>query len=609
MSAPLRPCLVLLALAACQQPTDYSGTLDTPAAIAVLDRGGPGPFREAVGYAADRHGGTIRQLALASNRYLADDVAASFFRGTPLATGDERVLTDLVAYGPDANTATVFALDTRYQQLLAVPHVAGREPDGSPREPEPRLLSVERLDHDSSGDDLTIDSLTVRPGFSASEVWTLTSNGAGWEVEGSRSGLQRALAFPNTPYLTPRGSLGFVVRTPGTRGDQIVLTVDSGLREIALPGAPLAIALSTDQSLAALTVGAELGHELRWFDPATEQLSAPVALSAGAHPHRLAWAPDAAVLLVTDARAPTLYAVDPNTDAVTEHPLPFVAQHLALSVTDARRTVFLSRADAAEVWLYDLDARTMIDVNLGTPEVDGMRFRSGVRGLALLPTAYEWPETIDGEQRSGRSVAVSLHEGRVVWMEEDTGCLVRDSVGPRTRLISQTTAEADYATINFTVTRPQTAYLEDVQAERRHINVNACAGIAPNETWTMRYDRTEQAWRVEGAYSGPQTQLAYEDERYLSDRVELSFLMRAGSLPSEDGWGVRFEVLDGILAADGDDDNDNVRTISLDLPSAPAVFHAEVDGVVRPFVVVAAETADVVLSLDPTDGTVQSLWD
>jgi hypothetical protein len=611
MIAPsARPALALaLLLSACQRDDDVSGTLDTPSHIAVLDRGGAGPFREAVGYAADRHGGRIRVLALSENRYLTDDFTASFFRGAPLATGEARLLTRLAAYAPDADTATVLALDARFNQLLAVPHVDGREADGSPHEPVPRITSVELLDNDSSGADFTIDSLVVAPGYAATEVWTATSTGSVWKLEGTRSGTQPGYILPGAPFRTPRNSIAFVIRGTGTEGDQIRLTVDSGLTEVQLDGVPLELTLAPDASVGALTH--QLGDLalLRWFEPATLELSAPLALGSDANPHRLAWSDDSATLFATDARAPVLYEVQVADNSVIAHPLPFTVQTLALVFSDTARLVYLARADAAEVWIFDLDLGTFIDVNLSTPEIDGMRFRSAVRGLALLPTAYEWPEAVDGVSRTGRTVAVSLHEGRVAWMEEGTGCLVRDGQGPRTELRSQTSQQADYSSINFSVAEPQTVFLTSVNDARRHVNVNPCAGIARDELWSLQFDRTVQAWRVEGDFSGEQAGLAYEDQRYVSDDGALSFLLRAGSLPSEDGWGLQFKVLDGVLATAGDNDADGVREINLDLPSPPSVFHAEVDGVVRPFVVVAAEAADIVVSIDPTTAEIDTIWD
>jgi len=214
----------------------------------------------------------------------------------------------------------------------------------------------------------------------------------------------------------------------------------------------------------------------------------------------------------------------------------------------------------------------------------------------------------------GRSVAVSLQAGRVQFMEEGTGCLVRDESGPRT--VAGQFGQPDYDANYSTVTG---AYLELNETNNRHVQVNPCGGIARTETWRLRYDRVLQGWELEGSLSGVQERIAYEDERYVSDDGAFSFVIRSGASPSEDGWRLEFRVLAGVLQVDGDNNHDGVVNSDepdIDLPGDPVFFWYRVgptdggwDAVdERPFVLVAAEGSDVVGRAEPQTGDFEVQW-
>jgi hypothetical protein len=147
--------------------------------------------------------------------------------------------------------------------------------------------------------------------------------------------------------------------------------------------------------------------------------------------------------------------------------------------------------------------------------------------------------------------------------------------------------------------------------------VNACAGVAASEQWSVTFDAGLQGWRVEGILAGEQSNIAWEDQRYTSDLGEVSFLIRAGSTPSQDGWQILFDVIDGALAATGDNDLNGDRDIVLDMPSDPVAFTYRVGesgggwDVVdeRPFVLVLSQSKDIAARVEPPTGLIEVDWE
>ena len=153
--------------------------------------------------------------------------------------------------------------------------------------------------------------------------------------------------------------------------------------------------------------------------------------------------------------------------------------------------------------------------------------------------------------------------------------------------------------------------------DTRHVIVNSCAGVAKSEIWTLRYSEPDQAWHVDGSLTGDQAQLAYEDKRYTSDKGEVSFVIRAGTNPSEDGWMMQFRVFDGILTARGDNNADNQRDVRMEVPGDPLYFHYRVGPTgngwkkvdERPFVLVLGQGSDIAGRVKPQTGEIEVTWE
>jgi hypothetical protein len=610
----------LLAVIGCAEEEPFEGRFDLPTAAAVLQPELGSPFTEPIAYVASGHSGLISMLALKQGRFLADDDQAAFLRGAPIAAGQSRYLDALAVWAPSPSEAYVFGADRTHGKLIRVPHVVGVTDLGVPIEYATTAGSPEFEDVDGSGDDATLDDVTVKAGYTSTEEWTITFDGEVWRVVGSRSGQMPGAALTGFPYVAVDRALGFTINGTATEGDRFTITTDNGLVEWDVGGRPLHLAIAPDQSRLAVVV-----HDttldrplLRFVEPVNGADLGVVTLPDDARPGRITWSQDGARLFVSDGGRPAVWEVDVSAgDAVIEHALPFRTLDVA-SIDDPElgtRLLYVAHESGREVWIYDLVAGRVRDVNATAPGDQGMVFTSPVSGIEAMQVAYPFPDADDdGVQRWGRSVAVSLYEGRVLFMEEHTGCLVTDGVGPRTSTSSSNDGydhETSFSTESFP------PYLEQNSNNLNHVVVNACAGVAAAEQWSVTFDAGLQGWRVEGILAGEQSNIAWEDQRYTSDLGEVSFLIRAGSTPSQDGWQILFDVIDGALAATGDNDLNGDRDIVLDMPSDPVAFTYRVGpsgggwDVVdeRPFVLVLSQSKDIAARVEPPTGLIEVDWE
>lgn len=594
--------LLLIGLVACSDEAPYTGAFDVPTAIDWLPAE-QGPFGEPVGYVASGHGGQIGLLALTRGNentddniighgaFFADDGTTLLDRGGPIPTGAARSLTSIAVFS-DGSAVDVFAGDAAFHTLVRAPHVLAA--NGSTLE-QPKVTFT-----DGSGGRLA--GLVVRDGYAASETWTIALDGEEWSVIGSRSGRQPN-AVPGEAYETPGHALAFTIS--GTEGGPFTVAVDSGVEEIDVGGTPITMARSPDGAALVLVVTDPEGmSSVVPFDPATRTAGAPFPLPAGSDPVRLAFAEDGA-LFVADARLPSLWEIPVEGDLV-EHPLPWPIADVAVLGDTA---FVVPHADDTtldrQVWRFDLVSDEALDTNAWRDGVQGLDLRGPISGLAAIEQPYERADWRSGDAgRSLRSVAVSLTSGRVVFVEEDDGCLVPDGFGPRSTSpsgSSQGDVDASFDDV------ANAAFLEPNPYDGRSVRVNPCPGVAGPETWRLMFDGNVQGWRVEGSVSGEQASIAWENQRYVSDDGAVSFLVRSGSTPSRAGWTMQFQVLEGALSADGDLDGDNQRGANegqIDIPGPPMPF---VEGD-TPWIAVPSGGDDTVGRIDPRTGRMDLAW-
>lgn len=605
-----RPALVALAfLAACDNQPKYEGAFDLPGPVAVLQPEAGGPFREPVGYVASEGDGQIGLLALKQGRFLTDRPEVAFVRSAWLATGRARRITGLAPFATGADRVDVFVADRAFDTILRVPHVVGLDADGVPERAAVEVDTPSFDDADASGDAPTLAELRAAPGWATTESWTVARVGGRWEVRGSRSGLLDPLVTPGEPWEGPGGILAFTLEGDATDGDRFTFDTRTGVEELPAGGTPLHFKLAPDSSRAAVVLAhPDASLSMAWFDPLTFSLE-DAALPEGARPGRPTWAADASALFVADAAGFWRWDVAEKSWAFTATPWPVL--DLAPLLGEGADLIYLARADAHEVWVYDLDAGAYIDVNEATEGVDGMRFLSPIRGVEAVPYAVDWPQLDEaGEPLSGRNVAVSLNNGQTFFMEEGTGCLVRDANGPRTDAASLVNGSDFSSTVPVGTPSPPT--LEVNASNARHVQVNPCGGIAHGEVWTLTWRENLQAWEARGSVSGLQQALVYEDVRYLSDTGAISLLLRSGGTPNTEGWTFRFTVLQGVSVGDGNNDVLPDREVSIVQPGDPVYFSylagPEGEQTLRHYLLLSSQGSDLAARVNPGTGAVEAAW-
>jgi hypothetical protein len=603
-------------LLACKDPEPYEGAFDLPTAAAVLPVE-MGPFTEPIGYVANGIGGLINNLALKQGNFLVQDPTASYLDGHALPTGRARSLSSVAAWG-DGTSTWVFAGDRRFGQILAIPHIVDVV-DGVPVEwvdaHEDAMLSSGPtfVDADGSGGPAPVFAdLELKPGWTSTETWTLTYDGQVWNAEGSRSGPQEHPARPPRFWSADRRALNGRIIGDATPGDRIEIGTSNGIVEIDAGGVPTSMLTLPDGSAVAVVVDdLALGHPvLHWLDPVTLLLS-PSSLPVYASPTRPAVSEDGLSLYVGDAAAPAIWRIPLDGSDAVALPVPWPVGDVAqLDGIDGIRRLFVAPIGSGEVWALDLDDNALIDLDAQREGIQGRDFGSVVAGIDAVPLAYPYPlANDDGERPIARSVAVATYAGRVLFLEELTGCLVSDELGPRTALVNSLTGAPDTQT-NFDDLESG-PYLEPDLASGRSAIVNACGGTARGEVWTLTFDRVAQVWEADGSFSGPQVGVAREDERYVSDLGQVSFTIRAGATPTRDGAQISFTVLEGVLSVTGDNDGDGLREVNFDNPGDPVYFHyfaGKGEGTDRPMVLSVHQGGDTVGRVDPQDGIVEASW-
>jgi hypothetical protein len=409
------------------------------------------------------------------------------------------------------------------------------------------------------------------------------------------------------------------VQGKATEGDFFSFSTDSGIVEHDVQGAPIHLAMEPNQTLLAMIVEdtATQTRRLTWWNPITQEYT-DVSLPVDSLPGRMTWSADGTKLYVTDSNRSSFWTVGLGATLPNEISLPWPINDIAVLETETGTSVYVVPESNRELWVFDEAVGAFRDLNPETPESDGLTLNSFVRGIESIPIEYLFTEySTEGIQRAGRSVAIALYSGPIVFLDEETGCLIQDTLGPRTVPNTEFGSNFDYGA-NFQVgTGP---FLEPNGSNNRHVIVNSCSGIAKKEFWTVTFDENRQGWEVEGSTSGIQSQLAFEDTRYVSSDGGISFVVRSGATPSQDGQTFRFSIEDGALEANGDNNGDGQIAdgeFNLSMPSDPVFFQYRVPAIgggwqtveENPMLLVASESANFVTRLNPSDAALEIIWE
>jgi hypothetical protein len=584
----------------------YQGDADAPIAVGLLPAG-EGPYGDPVAYAADAHGGRIRALDVRRGTYLSSGAAAAFVRDAAVGTGADRVLAGVVPVAPAPDRVDVWAIDRAHAVVVRAPAVVGVDVAGRPLPASVAVRAVSFADTDGSGDGVRVvagDAVTGRIG---TETFTASMRQGRIEVRGTRSGPQSDPLVLGQAWASDDGGLHLVVAGSMSEGDVLTLSVDSGLIEYDFGATPEHIVRAADGAWVAVSYD---DGTVRRFNAVDGEVLATYNVGRVI---RLEPADD--VLYALDGDTPRVWTLPLGDGAVGQIPLPFPAVDIAHLRTDVRRSLYVARADRPEVSILNLDTRAWVDVNPWTPEVEGQRFLTPVRGLAAMPTPWERPPDDPNDETSVGAfdvgVVVTLQSGKAVFFDGDSGCLVPDRLGPRTDAFNPVPGQSDW-TPTWAVQVPVTTWLEAVEGTNRHVLVDRCAGLAVEQTWRLRYDEVAQGWSPEGDITGPLAGVfAREDQRFLAPDGSFSLLLRAGRQPSVDGDAFQFRLLSGLLSITGDNDGDGVRDVEFDLPGDPIVVVAPATSAnaSTTWVLVPATSSDRVVRIDPTRAQIDASWD
>jgi hypothetical protein len=309
---------------------------------------------------------------------------------------------------------------------------------------------------------------------------------------------------------------------------------------------------------------------LVFFDLNAGEAIGDLPLPSGSMPYRMDIDADGARAFVVDVAQDFVHVieinqVDPLLSVVSTLALDFPVSDVAFAGSASFSHLFLARSDRNEVVVWDLDAGKQRDVNLATPQVDGIQLKAPVVGMATSFAEVALPETTGfGARYRDQTVAIATFAGELWLAEASTGCFVQDEVGPYAY-----TETSGYFFDEGQASNPE---LEDANGIGERVEVSACGGVVRDEDWTVTYDALDGAWRVEGSLAGPQVNRAIEEQRYVSDSGTVSFLIASGTAMSTQGDQFKFTTRAGVVVARGDTDSDGQLEIELEAPGRPVAF-------------------------------------
>ncbi len=568
--------LLLLSLFGCTKTEGILLHFDGPIAAAIVPQSST-VFDEPVGLIANQRSGVIVPVDLKAGRLLSLSKTASFLRAPALPTGQDRLLGDVEVYVDPDGGATVWATDTGAPSVLRIPWYS-LDDSGEPVLDTAAAGDAMFVDVDGTGDDAVLADVVVRDGFTTTEDWSVSYDGARWWAEGSASGPQTSEPFAGTPWVSDHGELGFTLSGSATAGDRFEIHTDTGLVEIP----------SEDVVIDLLVVGDEVwgsysdatGSGINVWDAATGELRRTVQFSPGTGAGRMVLADVDGVdtVFVADSRLAQVHRVDvatgtegdliPAAGAVVD-----LAYSAGYDVNGAPFThLFIAPLALNRVDVYDPVLNLPVDPNPLTPETDGVFLGSPVSGLAAsIGSVWQQKTTTWGARPRVPAVAVSTSDGYVFQLDGSTGCAVTDLRGPHGPNQLWSTSDAYVSLNDIGPTSDSALWIDSYSGEQA--TFSNCGGVAQTETWTITYEAASTSWTVEGNHSGFQERHALDDVRYLSDDGAISFLIVSGALPPTDGDQFLLSVDSGLLTIKGVDSNvDGTIDDALVFPGRPAAF-------------------------------------
>ena len=583
--------LLIVGNLACVEDSDGRHSFDGPGASAWLEAG-DGPFDEAIGFVANTRSGTIVPIDLKHATLMGDQLASPFLQPRWVATGDERLLGELVAWAPDASSITLFVADHVHKVLVEAPYVTGvDDATGEPIVVTPGYSQeAVFLDEDQSGDNAELVDLDLSHGYTTTEDWRIEFDGSEWWVFGSRSGKQSRTASTGEEWNTDNRELSFTIEGSATAGDRFELSTDTGIVEHDLGGMVLDLERIPGTELLVAAVWSEvaqIGDLVVWNmrdgvevgrigqDDATDPHQ-PWKLVLGSqtdtHVQVFAGSARRPAVQIFDLDLANPESSEPATVIESSGPISALAwlKHDGNELIEepSYEHLFVATTDSSRVDLFDLLTQTWVNVNPQDSEGGGIKLHSPIHGLSASRVPVDLQQqSAWGAQHDDRVVAVSTFDGSLMMLEGATGCLAVEEEGPS--IPTSSSGEA----VDFSDHGAEsTPYLYQDPATGSSMTLPSCGGVARSEIWSATYDGLTGNYLVEGTISGIQENRAWEDQRYVSDNGQISFLILAGAAPTTDGDTFSMQVDDGILRIKQVLRPGGLSSDALELPDAPLVF-------------------------------------
>lgn len=431
----------------------------------------------------------------------------------------------------------------------------------------------------------------LREGKTTTERWTAVydaSHGS-FQVYGTRSGVQEARAVPGEIYYSDQNELEFLVEVEAgvsvPDGAQFSLETDSGLLELDMPGLIGDLRVLPAQALALVSV------QVTAADDANADTAEPVSgrlvgvdlspLAEGGTPSvvfDLALCSDENPVegepclnevkpagMELDEEGQRLFITDAGDGGgifvaeLSQEPVALryirgfgpnfdVAYVHDATVEEGYEHLFVVTLRDGDIPLYDLKAEQFVDVNPVSPELDPVRMRVPVRAITAAQRPVDTRELND-EQVPIQSilVAVSTFEGEIYALHGSSGCMV---YGSAVRASVDNSESSLALSLDAGATsNPQVVPFNGGNGQSLAL-LSRCGGISPTETWVVTYDALLGGYRVRGTVSNEvdeyQENIAYENQRYVSDGGEISFFIQGGTLPTTDGDTFELDVSGNI---------------------------------------------------------------
>jgi hypothetical protein len=347
----------------------------------------------------------------------------------------------------------------------------------------------------------TITNVVVNVDHAKNESWRLICKDDGeYEVEGTKSGVQKERAFEGSTYTSDGGEVEFYISASGekTTKDDIFYFGTYITKPLLLTSSPVDL-LIHERKLYILTKNVP---SVIVFDLDTLDIENTVVFDPTSVPGRMFY--NDGIIYISNLASGDIFKFNTNTQNIStiSTTLPNVKY---IGADDAH--LFMIQNDVPKLSISDLTGTIVKTLNLN--DYGNFFFDATVTGehLGLIPNI------------SGNVDVIDMDNIKRVDTELDD--------------------KSDFINPEFF----------DVGAESKPqlISVNGVSGVTQSEAWQMIFDESDGRYIVTGSKSGLQSNRVTPGETYTSDNEEISLLTRPSfSHPETEGDFFSFLTLDNI---------------------------------------------------------------